>query len=186
MCCPRRSSPGRSSSDTGFGRDYGTNPYTAYDTDPDSQPFLLRGEPDRSLPPKERVAAVKTGDQSAVVYPFSRLAREAPINDSVAGEPLVVLFDPEVASALDAAQVSGGRSVGAAAVFSRAVDTRELSFIAGAEPGTYRDRETGSGWDLRGRATSGPLAGTQLEQIPHDDQFWFALAAFYPEAEIRR
>ncbi|MGH2984157.1 MAG: DUF3179 domain-containing protein [Solirubrobacterales bacterium] len=174
------------SRDTGFDRDYGTNPYRSYDSNPDSRPFLLAGEPDRSLPPKERVAAVKTGGRSAVVYPFSTLLREAPINDRIGGEPVVVLFDPDVASALDATLVSGGRSVGAAAVFSRAVGTRALGFTAGAQPGTFRDRETGSGWDLRGRATSGPLAGTQLEQIPHDDQFWFALAAFYPRAEIRR
>jgi len=28
--------------------------------------------------------------------------------------------------------------------------------------------------------------GTRLKQIPHDDQFWFALAAFFKDAEIRR
>lgn len=174
------------SRDTGFGRDYGANPYTAYESDPSSHPFLFQGEPDRSLPPKERVAAVKTGDRSAVVYPFSLLRREAPINDEIAGEPAVVLFDPEVASALDSFQVSSGRSVGAAAVFSREVDGRTLTFAAGPERGTFRDLETGSRWDLRGRATAGPLRGKRLEQIPHDDQFWFALAAFYPRAEIRR
>jgi hypothetical protein len=174
------------SRDTGFARDYGTNPYAAYESDPDSRPFLLQGEPDRSLPPKERVAAVKTGDRSAVVYPFSRLAREAPVNDELAGEPAVVLYDPDVASALDASQISSGRSVGGAAVFSRFVDGRTLTFAAGPEAGSFRDRETGSGWDLRGRAIAGPLQGKRLEQIPHDDQFWFAIAAFYPRAEIRR
>jgi hypothetical protein len=174
------------SRDTGFARDYGANPYTAYESDPDSQPFLFQGEPDRSLPPKERVAAVKTGDRSAVVYPFTLLRREAPVNDVVGGEPAVVLFDPEVASALDSFQVSSGRSVGAAAVFSRVIDGRTLTFAAGPERGAFRDQETGSRWDLRGRATSGPLRGERLEQIPHDDQFWFALAAFYPNVEIRR
>jgi hypothetical protein len=174
------------SRDTGFARDYGANPYTAYDSDPSSQPFLFQGEPDDSLPPKERVAAVQTGDRSAVVYPFSRLRREAPINDEVGGEPAVVFFDPEVASALDSFQVSSGRSVGAAAVFSRRAGGRTLTFAAGPEPGVFRDRETGSSWDLRGRATAGPLQGKRLRQIPSDDQFWFALAAFFPEAEIRR
>ena len=38
---------------------------------------------------------------------------------------------------------------------------------------------------MSGEATAGPLAGTQLEQVPHDDQFWFALAAFFEDAEIR-
>jgi hypothetical protein len=174
------------SRDTGFDRDYGRNPYVSYDSDPGSQPFLFRGKPDSSLPPKERVAAVKSSEEAAVVYPFSRLEREAPLNDVIDGEPVVVLFDPEVASALDAEQVSGGRSVGAAAVFSRRVEGRTLSFSPGPEAGTYRDRPTGSRWDLRGRATAGPLKGARLEQIPHDDQFWFAIAAFYAAAEIRR
>jgi hypothetical protein len=173
------------SRETGFDRDYGQNPYPAYDSDPNTQPYLLDQEADRSLPPKERVAAIKTGDGSAVVYPFSRLGDEAPINDALAGEPIVVLFDPEVASALDDLTVPGGRAVGAAAVFERTVDGRTLTFRPGGEPGEFRDSATGSTWDLSGTATAGPLAGSELEQVIHDDQFWFALAAFYPEAEIR-
>jgi hypothetical protein len=172
------------SRDTGFERDYGRSPYGGYDTDPDSQPFLLEGEPDRSLPPKERVAAVRSGN-SAVVYPFSRLRSDGPVNDELEGEPIVVFFDPDVASALDSPLVSAGRDVGAAAVFGRAVDGRELEFRAGSDPATFRDRQTGSTWDMSGRAAAGPLEGTRLEQIPHDDQFWFALAAFFDDAEIR-
>jgi hypothetical protein len=173
------------SRDTGFERDYGQNPYTAYDSDPDSQPFLLEGEPDRSLPPKERVAAIQTGDGSAVVYPFSRLAEDAPINDAVGGDPVAVFFDPEVASALDSAQISEGRAVGAAAVFERTAEGHTLTFRPGGEPGEFRDAETGSRWSMSGVATAGPLEGTRLERVPHDDQFWFALAAFFENAEIR-
>jgi hypothetical protein len=174
------------SRDTGFDRDYGSNPYAGYDTEPDSQPFLFEGEPDRSLPPKERVAAIRTGSGSAVVYPFSRLADEAPVNDQVDGEPVVIFFDPEVTSALDGALISAGREVGAAAVFGRVAEGRAIEFGPGPEPGTFRDTQTGSTWDMRGRAIAGPLAGDRLRQVPHDDQFWFAVAAFYPRAKIRR
>jgi hypothetical protein len=172
------------SRDTGFDREYGSNPYGGYDSDPDSEPFLLEGEPDRSLPPKERVAAV-TGTEPAVVYPFARLRREAPVNDELDGEPIVVFFDPDVASPLDSPLVSAGRDVGAAAVFSRFADGRDLEFEPGPEAGTFRDRETDSTWDMTGRATTGRLEGSRLEQVPHDDQFWFALAAFFEDAEIR-
>jgi hypothetical protein len=184
----RRSHPDAEvlSRDTGFSRDYGSNPYAGYDSDLDAQPFLLEGEPDRSLPPMERVAAIKTGERSAVVYPFSRLGRDAPINDQVDGRPVVVLFDPDVASALDASLISEGRNVGAAAVFERRVGRRTLEFGPGPDRGTFRDSQTGSTWDVSGVATAGALAGERLEQIPHDDQFWFALAAFFPETEIRR
>ncbi|CAN5511714.1 DUF3179 domain-containing protein [soil metagenome] len=173
------------SRDTGFSREYGRNPYAGYDR-PGSEPFLFEGETDDSLPPKERVAAIMTADGQAVVYPFSRLGSEAPINDEVDGRPVVVAFNPGVASALDSPSISSGREVGAAAVFDRSVEGRTLSFRAGSEPGTLRDRETGSDWDLEGRATAGPLAGERLRQLPHDDQFWFALAAFYDSPEIRR
>jgi hypothetical protein len=172
------------SRDTDVSRPYGRNPYTAYDQ-PDTQPFLFSGEADDSLPPKERVAAVTTPDGEAVVYPFERLAAEAPVNDSIDGRPIVVLFDPDVASALDASSIASGREVGAAAVFERTVGGRTLTFETSAGSGEVRDRETGSTWDLSGRATGGPLAGERLRQVPHDDQFWFALAAFYEHPDIR-
>jgi hypothetical protein len=172
------------SRDTGFDRDYGSSPYGGYDRDLDSRPFLLEGEPDRSLPPKERVAAVRTGE-SAVVYPFSGLREEAPVNDELDSEPIVVFFDPDVASALDSPLVSAGRDVGAAAVFERTVRGRELDFEPSADRGVFRDRQTGSTWDMSGTATSGRLDGSRLKQVAHDDQFWFALAAFFEDAEIR-
>ena len=172
------------SRDTGFERNYGTSPYGGYDTDPDSKPFLLEGEPDRSLPPKERVAAVRTG-RSAVVYPFSRLRTDAPVNDELGDGPIAVFYDPDVASALDSPLIAAGRDVGAAAVFDREVSGRELEFLPGPRTGTFRDRQTGSVWDMSGRASAGRLEGARLDQVPHDDQFWFALAAFFDDAEIR-
>jgi hypothetical protein len=173
------------SRDTGYDRPYGSNPYLGYDQ-PDSQPYLLQHKVDDALPPKERVAAVRTGDGSAVVYPFSRLARDAPVNDVIDGRPVVVMFEPDVRSPLDSTTIGGGRQVGAAAVYERTVDRRTLTFRPGSAHREVRDRETGSTWDLSGRAIAGPLAGARLRQLPHDDQFWFALAAFFPDADIRR
>ncbi len=45
-------------------------------------------------------------------------------------------------------------------------------------------RSRGSTWDITGRSLAGELAGTPLRPIVHDQQFWFALAAFLPEARI--
>jgi len=169
--------------DTGFSRDYGANPYLGYDA-PGSEPFLLDEEADDRLPPKERVTSIKAGD-SAVVYPFSRLEQEAPLNDEVAGEPIVVAFDPDVASALDTEQIAEGSDAGAAAVFERRLGDRVLSFEAGPEPAQFRDTATGSVWDSGGSAISGALAGEELTPVPSDDQFWFALAAFFEDVDIR-
>lgn len=173
------------STETGHDRPYGENPYAGYDR-PDSAPFAL-GEPaDDRLPPKERVAAVQTGAESAIVYPFARLRREAPLADEIDGRPVVVFFDPSVASALDETAIAGGRPVGGAAVFARRARGRTLGFAPGPRPGTFGDAETGSTWGMDGRAVAGPLRGERLTPLVSDDQFWFALAAFFPEASIRR
>lgn len=48
----------------------------------------------------------------------------------------------------------------------------------------FRDRQTGSTWDIAGRAVSGELRGARLAPARHDEQFWFALAAFVSDARI--
>jgi hypothetical protein len=48
------------------------------------------------------------------------------------------------------------------------------------------DRETGSRWDIGGHAVAGELAGERLAPVRHDEQFWFALAAFVPAARIEK
>ena len=65
-------------------------------------------------------------------------------------------------------------------MFDPTVDDQVLTF---RRDGTTRtspivDEETGSTWSVTGRATAGPLAGTQLTPIVHGDHFWFAWAAF--------
>jgi hypothetical protein len=172
------------SRDTGAERDYGSSPYPGYD-DPDSEPFLLEEEADGRLPAKTRVTSIATGDGSAVVYPLEALRRRAPLNDRVAGRPVVILFDPDVVSALDGVGISSSREVGAAAVFDRRVAGRTLTFEKSGEAGTTRDRQTGTTWDIAGKALDGPLAGDRLRRVVSDDQFWFAVAAFLTDVEIR-
>ncbi len=169
------------SRDTGFDRDYGTTPYAGYDNSPEEQPFLLEGEADDRLPPKTRVAAVFEGDD-AVVIPFDRLEDEPVVNEEVAGTPVAVFFEPDVTSALDQPSIASSRAVGTAAAFDRRMRGRTLTFTS-AE-GRIEDEETGTEWDITGRAVGGPLEGERLRPVRHDEQFWFALAAFIPDARI--
>jgi hypothetical protein len=168
------------SRDTGVARDYGSNPYVGYDQ-PDSEPFLFDGETDDRLPPKERVVAIFAEDETVVV-PFSRLEREPVVETEAGGRPVVVFYKRGVVSALDAPVIDGSRDVGTAAAFDPRLDGRRLSFER--RGGGFVDRETGSGWDIAGRAVAGELAGERLEPVRHDQQFWFALAAFVPDARI--
>ncbi len=59
-----------------------------------------------------------------------------------------------------------------------------LKFSFRPTSGAFVDSQTGSRWDITGRAVSGPLAGKRLERIPHGDFFAFAWLAFRPKAQL--
>ena len=80
--------------------------------------------------------------------------------------------------------IEGSRDVGTAVAFNRRVRGRALSFEARGDG--FVDSETGTHWDVAGRAVEGELAGERLAPVRHDQQFWFALAAFVPGARIER
>ena len=171
------------SRDTGFQRPYGSNPYQGYDAVPTSRPQFYQGRIDPRLPPLERVAAVFAGRQ-AVVVPFSALAHHPVVGGSIAGRPVVVLYTPGVVSALDASSIASSRDVGTAGASDPRVGNHTSRFsAAGAGAGRFHDR-TGSTWDVTGHALDGPLRGAQLRPLRHDEQFWFALAAFLPRARL--
>ncbi|MEJ7797875.1 MAG: DUF3179 domain-containing protein, partial [Solirubrobacteraceae bacterium] len=170
------------SQDTGFVRDYGRNPYEGYDSNPNGQPFALDRAADRRLPPKERVVLIRSA-RAATVIPFSRLQQHRVAVGRVGSQPYVVLFKRGVLSALDAGVITDSRDVGTAAAFDPRTPTRVLTF-APAPAGAFADRQTGSTWDITGRAVRGPLAGERLRPLHHDEQFWFAVAAFLPAATI--
>jgi Protein of unknown function (DUF3179) len=170
------------SRDTGVDRDYGRNPYAGYDQ-PGSAPFLFDGEADDRLPPKERVVAVFAKDETVVV-PFSRLIRTPVVHIEAGGRPVVVFYKRGVTSPLDAATINDSRDVGTAAAFDARVDGRPLNLERRGDG--FVDRATGTRWDFAGRAVAGELAGERLAPVRHDQQFWFALAAFLPDARIER
>lgn len=111
------------------------------------------------------------------------LARRGLVEDEIAGVPIVVTFTRGVTSALDQPEISSGRDVGASAVFDRRVGSRMLRFEPAGD-GRFEDAQTASTWDFTGRAVSGPLRGRQLRPRAHDDQYWFAIAAFLRDVEI--
>ncbi len=172
------------SRDTGFDRPYGTNPYPGYDQTGD--PFLFRGEVDPRLSPTERVMGVTAGDE-AVAFPYGRLrdstgGKMAAVNERVGGEAVLVVWKPGTVSALDRETIESSRDVGAAAGFSRRVGGRVLTFEV--RDGQLVDTETGTTWNVLGRAVEGPLAGRELPGVAALDSFWFDWAAFHPQTEI--
>ena len=168
------------SRETGISRAYGRNPYAGYDT-VDHTPFLFTGELDGRLLPMERIVAVSIGGID-VAYPYRILYEVGAINDTIAGQDVVVLYERGTSSALDTSQIADGQDVGAAGVFDPVLDGEKLTFRKDGDANV--DEQTGSTWNVLGQATDGLLAGAQLTPIIHANHFWFAWAAFKPETII--
>lgn len=157
------------STDTGFDRPYRRDPFVGFRDriNAGQRPFpdAETSVSDDRLADGEEVVGVVL-DGVAHAYPVRRLGDEA-VNDEIAGTPLVVFSSAEGPT---------GR------VYERRVDSDELTFVF--EDGHYRDEQTGTSWDIDGRALDGPLAGTRLEPVANRTSFWFAFIASFPEAEV--
>lgn len=163
------------SSETGYMRNYGSNPYPGYDNISRS-PFLFFEPVDGRLPAMERVVTVSLNGEDAA-YPFDLLTKQKVVEDTVGGEPIVVFHQPGVDSPFSATDI------GAASVFAPTLDGKTLKFKVN-DNGTIVDTETQSQWNVLGRAISGPLEGKQLQSIVNGNHFWFAWAVFKPETRV--
>lgn len=169
------------SQNTGFGRNYGRNPYAGYDT-LGSTPFLFDGKLDERLPAVARVVTVSLPNGRDVAYPLTTLIEQGVINDMQGEQNLVVFYVGGTASALGAAVIAEAEDVGATGVFDPVLNGRRLTFRK--EGDQIVDNETGSTWNIVGHAVEGELAGQQLNRWVHGDHFWFSWAAFRPETII--
>ncbi len=161
-------------------RPFDDPPYAGYDS-VDNDPFAFDGPTDDRLPANLRVLTVKLDDET-VAYPFTFLEENLVINDTIGETDVVAFFDNGTLSAfLDAR--SSAQTSGSTTMFSRVVDGETLTFLLG-ETGIV-DEQTGSVWNIVGKATSGPMDGKELEPVIHQNHFWFAWAVFEPDTEIR-
>ena len=160
---------------------YGNNPYKGYDSSP--SPFLFAGTLDNRLQAMERVLAAEVAGQ-ALAYPFQFLEQIMVVNDSVAGQDIVVLWQGGAVSALDQADIDSSGDAGMTLMYERRLATGErLTFCF--DGGRFLDNETGSQWNFFGEAIEGPLAGSKLRQLHAFPHFWFAWAAFYPDTIVK-
>ncbi len=159
-------------------RGTGTNPYTGYDT-PGNRPFLFNGKLDPRLDAVARVVTLSFDEGLDVAYPVDILAEVRVINDRQGTHDLVVFWTPGTASALGASQIAQAADVGATGVYDPILDGQKLTFVAQGDQ--IVDEQTGSVWDITGRATAGDFAGQRLTPVIHADHFWFSWAAFRPD-----
>ncbi len=165
--------------ETGFSIQYGTNSYNEYSSS--VSPFLFDGEPDDRFPALSRVVGVNLDEDKA--YPFSLISEKLAVNDEVSGIPIAVLWGSDTADALDSRVIADSQAIGTGIAFDRRVGDQTLTF-ASIGDSQFTDAETGSTWTLLGKAVDGPLEGEQLETVQHRNEFWFAWAAFFPDAPV--
>jgi hypothetical protein len=170
------------SRDTGHSREYGRNPYPGYDN-VDGNPFLFQGSVDGRYTAMTRIVGVQD-DVNPVGVPLIDLEAAQIITGDLTGDPLVFLWTRGTASALDSSTVNAGVDVGATGVFRPAVDGVGLTFTPADDGANFIDDQTGSTWNILGRAIAGEMSGAQLEGVPHVDTFWFAWSTFRPDAAI--
>ena len=125
---------------------------------------------DKTTKQRTLVVGLNIGD-AARAYPMDLLIAQSPINDAVGGTPVLLVVD------------SDRRSVRA---FERTIDGRAVEFFLqpNVTPSRLTDAATGSVWDFTGRATSGPLIGRQLKQIPILNDYWFDWHSYHPNTTI--
>ncbi|MEZ4699992.1 MAG: DUF3179 domain-containing protein [Rhodothermales bacterium] len=159
------------SSQTGWTRNYtpAGYPYGDYE-DIDNNRLLVNLPIDTRRPPKERVLGIP-GTDGGVAYPFGLLDDGAPtraLADTVDGLPVVILWD-------------GAKR--AAMAYTAELDGAPIAFEI--HEGRIEDTDTGSVWEVDGRAVEGDRAGARLTPIAEAYvAFWFAWATFEPNTRI--
>lgn len=131
----------------------------------------VRAPLDAALPPRTVILGVHI-DRAARAYPIATVVQQWPIIDRVGETPIALV-------AADA-----GRSI-------RAFDLRTphgtVELMRAATTDTLMlDAKTGSTFDFRGIATSGPLRGTRLASVQLLKDYWFDWKSYNPNTTLYR
>jgi hypothetical protein len=138
-----------------------------------------RKNTDTRLPADEFVIGVAEGE-TVRAYRVEELKKKGFLQDSVGDQTWIILWDGSTNTAaayLPVASANGKEPANPRAV-SLSRDDQNPS-------APYVDKETGSHWDITGRAVEGALKGWTLKWLNGTQIKWFAWAAEYPETQIR-
>jgi hypothetical protein len=160
------------STDTGFGRPYGVDPYGNYYTEPNIL-FPVSHKDDR-LGPKEIVIGLEdNGNHKA--YRISDIENKKVVNDAIGNKQIaLVSLEPFMVRVFD-------RSIQLESSGSQ-VTTLQLNYESSSN--LLVDKETGTKWNFDGEAVEGRMNGKSLMRLPLDEGFWFSWVAFHPDTEV--
>jgi hypothetical protein len=133
---------------------------------------------DRRLPAGAFVLGVSHGKQ-ARAYPLDRLAKAGLVRERVGGQDWLVLWygPTRTASAYLPIASPPNKEKGTPRALTLSADPK-------GGPAPFVDRETGSRWDIAGRAVEGKLKGWTLTWLDSTQVRWFAWSAEHPATTI--
>lgn len=135
-----------------------------------------RGKADPRLKADDRVLGVYA-DKSARAYPISTLRKQPVVADRLGEQRVVVLYHETTRAAAAYEPTASPPKPG---------PRPRVVTLEATKAGTYTDRETGSTWDIAGRATAGELTGWTLKWLDGVEAKWYAWAAEYPDTSIHK
>lgn len=149
--------------DTGYQRAYGSDPYGNYYTNDDII-FPVAHKDDR-MHPKEKIIGYHDSGRFKA-YKISDLEYSKVVNDKVGDKQILLVSSyPYVIRAFD-----------------RNMDDKIFDFVY--SDGKIIDKETNSEWNFDGQAVSGIMKGAQLQRLSINPGFWFEWVAFHPTTEV--
>ena len=152
---------------------YRSDSYSRYYKDR-SAGVLGETRTDHRLNGKELVLGIDVGGDTKA-YPLRRLERMPLVNDTFAGQDVLVFYD---------------QATGTALAYTRAVDGKALSFrmeghSSGAQTILVDNETTSTRWlAFTGVAIEGELEGKTLDRALSHLSFWFAWKDWNPDTDL--
>ena len=132
------------------------------------------GTPDPRMAADERVLGLRVGKETKA-YRVADLRKAVVLADQLDDQACVLLYDARTKTTAAYSPVATPPRPGPKA--------RVLTLLADKEGG-FTDKQTGSTWDIAGRASAGPLQGWTLGWLDGVEVKWYAWAAEFPRTRV--
>ena len=126
--------------------------------------------PGTSLQSRDVLIGIELNSSSRA-YPMKAILEQSPIQDRIAGMPILLLAGPDGKSV----RAFVSRVDGADAEFFRKSDSKDSSLV---------DSSSGSEWNFQGCAVSGAAQGKCLQPLYALKDFWFDWLNYHPETTV--
>ena len=138
-----------------------------------------RASPGHALSGRDVVLGISLDGQSRA-FPLGRVRGTGPIEDHVAGIPVVLVTGPDGESVrVFRSQVNGVE----VELYRDADDRSTERGNAETQPWRLIDSQ-GKTWNFAGCATSGPLRGQCLEKVNYLEDYWFDWKNYNPQTTV--